>query len=73
MEILNSATRLTLLWVMFILGLLMGYTGVIGIWRGTLDPKDILAIFSSVVSFIVGFYFSKRDDKIVDNKMTTEK
>ena len=73
-DLLSSATRLVLPWVTFILGALTSFAVVVGIYRGTLDPKDVLGIFSSVVTFIIGFYFSKRESPVTpEGTVTTSK
>lgn len=72
-DLLSSATKVVLLWVMAILGVVTTYSSAIGVYRGTLDPKDILAIFGSVVTFIIGFYFSKRESTTPDGTVTSQK
>ena len=77
-DVLSSATKIVLLWVMLILGGITTFAVVMGIWRGSLDSKDVLAIFSSVVTFIIGYYFSKRelpatpDGTVTTSKVNTE-
>lgn len=35
------------------------YAIIVGINRGTLDPKEVLALFGSVVTGVIFFYFGK--------------
>lgn len=56
---LYSATKITLLWVVFILGLMCAYSVFMGINRGSLDPKDVLTLFGLIATNIVSFYFGK--------------
>lgn len=77
-EIFASATKIVLLWVMLILGVITLFAVSLGIWRASLDSKDVLAIFSSVVTFIIGYYFSKRENPptpegtVTSSKVSTE-
>lgn len=64
MKILNSATKSVLMALTVVLAVITLYSVILGVWRGVLDPKDILALFGSAISFVFGFYFGKRD---VDN------
>lgn len=64
MKILNSATKSVLMALTVVLAVITLYSVILGVWRGVLDPKDILALFGSALSFVFGFYFGKRD---VDN------
>lgn len=65
MKILNSATKSVLMALTVVLAVITLYSVILGVWRGVLDPKDILALFGSAISFVFGFYFGKRD---VDNQ-----
>lgn len=67
MKILNSATKSVLMALTVVLAVITLYSVILGVWRGVLDPKDILALFGSAISFVFGFYFGKRD---VDNSPT---
>lgn len=67
MKILNSATKSVLMALTVVLAVITLYSVILGVWRGTLDPKDILSLFGSALSFVFGFYFGKRD---VDNSPT---
>ena len=63
-EVLSSATKIVLLWIMFVLGFSTLLAVIFGLWRGTVDPVDLIQIlgFNSVIGFVTGFYFSKRSD-----------
>lgn len=61
-ELFSSATKTVLMMVTTVLSVITLYAVILGVWRGVLDPKDVLAIFASVMSFIIGFYFSRRSD-----------
>lgn len=41
------------------LNIISCYAVLIGIHRGTLEPKDVLALFGSVVTGVIFFYFGK--------------
>jgi hypothetical protein len=58
-NILSSATKLVLLLVVVNLNVISCFAVCIGIYRGTLDPKDVLALFGSVVTGVIFFYFGK--------------
>lgn len=58
-NITNSATKLVLLYIMFVLGVLALFAGGWGIVQGTLDPKEITSLFGTSVTFLMGYYFSK--------------
>ena len=45
--------------VVFNLNIISCFAVLIGIYRGTLDPKEVLALFGSVVTGIIFFYFGK--------------
>jgi hypothetical protein len=59
--IITSATKITLLVIVVMLCLMALFTCVVGVLRGTLDPKEIIGIFSSAVLLVLGFYFGKRE------------
>lgn len=61
MQILKSATKLVLLGLTLVLAVITLYSAVIGIYRGTLDPSKVLEMFGSVMLFVTGYYFSKRE------------
>jgi hypothetical protein len=59
--IITSATKITLLVIVAILCLMALFACAVGVLRGTLDPKEIIGIFSSAVLLVLGFYFGKRE------------
>jgi hypothetical protein len=61
-DIIKSATKLVLLYLMFILGALSVFAGVWGIIKGTLEPKEIITYFGSAVTFLLGYYFNSKGD-----------
>lgn len=52
--------------IVFNLNIISMYAVIIGIYRGTLDPKEVLALFGSVVTGVIFFYFGK-NMQTVDN------
>lgn len=68
-NIFTSATKIVLLLVVSTLSLISAYAVIVGIYRGTLDPKEVLALFGSVVTGVIFFYFGKG---MSDKPTTTE-
>ncbi len=62
MEILKSASKIVLLFVVLILGLMAAFAGVWGLVKGTLDPKEIISLFGTALTFVLGYYFSNKGD-----------
>jgi len=62
MEILKSASKLVLLFVVFILGILSMFAGIYGIVKGTLEPKEIIGLFGTAMTFVLGFYFGSKGE-----------
>ena len=64
-QIFTSATKIVLLWIMFILGISTLLAVIFGLWRGSVAPLELIQIlgFNSVVGFIAGYYFSNRETK----------
>ena len=62
MEILKSASKIVLLLIVVALVLLALFAGVMGILRGTLDPKELIALFGTALTFVLGFYFGNKGD-----------
>ena len=58
-RILSSATKLVLLWVVFILGVLSLFAGIVSVLQGTFSEaaKVILASFGGTLTIVIGFYF----------------
>ena len=61
-EIFKSASKLVLLYIVLILGILTLTAGVLGIVKGTLEPKEIIVLFSTALNFVLGFYFGSKGD-----------
>ena len=75
-EILNSATKLVLLYLIFILGTISLFAGIWDIVHAQFSEvtKIILALFGSVVNFVAGYYFSEREKSPVPiGTVTTSK
>ncbi len=60
-SILSSATKITLLVLIFVLCLVTVYAVIIGTNRALLDPKDVLTLFGLVITSVVSFYFGKSE------------
>ena len=61
-ELLKSASKLVLLYVVLILGILSAFAGVWGIIKGTLEPKEIIGLFGTALTFVLGYYFGSKGD-----------
>lgn len=63
-KITSSATKLVLLSVMGVLDILALFAGLWGVVTGNMSEtiKVILALFVSVVSFLMGYYFGSKGD-----------
>lgn len=55
MKNLASATKIVLIWVMLVLGIVT----LLYAFRGGFNADAVLDIFKSVIIFITGYYFSK--------------
>lgn len=62
--IFNSATKLVLLYTIFILGILTLAAGIRDILTGeyTEITKAILALFGGVISYVMGYYFGSKGE-----------
>lgn len=56
-KITSSATKLVLLYITFILGLMTMYTVGLSIFRQTLNPELVWGAFASFLGFLAGYYF----------------
>lgn len=56
-NIFTSATKIVLLYITLLLGLMTAYTVALTIWRGTLNPELVWGAFSSFLGFLAGYYF----------------
>ena len=61
-DILSSASKLVLLFVVFILGITAAFAAVWGIVHSTLDPKELVTQFGTAVTFVLGFYFGSKGE-----------
>ena len=62
MEILKSASKIVLLLVVIALVLLAIFAGVVGILKNTLEPKEIIALFGTALTFVLGYYFGNKKE-----------
>jgi len=62
MEILKSASKIVLLLIILALVLLTAFAGVVGILKGTLEPKEIITLFGTALTFVLGYYFGNKGD-----------
>lgn len=72
-KIFGSASKLVLLYIIAILGLLSLFAGAWSVATGTLSEaaKIILAAFGVALNFVLGFYFGYKGDSPVSNTTTT--
>lgn len=63
-NITNSASKLVLLFIVAILGLLALFSGVWAVIHGTFGDmeKTIIGLFGTAVTFVLGFYFGSKGD-----------
>lgn len=62
-EITKSASKVVLLAIIAVLCILALVAGIVGVVRGSLEPvKEILSLFGSALSFVLGFYFGSKGD-----------
>lgn len=64
-NIISSASKLVLLYVVGILGLIGAFAAIWGITQGTLDPKEITSLFGTALTFVLGFYFGSKGEPSV--------
>lgn len=57
--ITKSASKLTLLLIVGTLCAITLFSVFVTVWRGTLDGKEILALFATSVSLVIGYYFGR--------------
>ena len=64
-KILESASKMVLLYLVFILGILALIAGTHSILAGQFDDaaKAILASFGGAITFVFGFYFNSKGDQ----------
>lgn len=72
-NITKSASKLVLLYVVLILGLITSFSVVWDITHGSFNEltKIILGVFSSSVTFLFGFYFGYKGDTPGNTIQTT--
>jgi len=58
----KSASKLVLLYLTIILGILALAAGIIGLIKGTLDPKELITIFAMNIALVLGYYFNSKGD-----------
>lgn len=63
-NIFNSATKIVLLYIIFILGILTLAAGLNSIFTGeyTEIAKAVLALFGGVISYVMGYYFGSKGE-----------
>lgn len=68
-EIMSSASKLVLLFLVAILGILALVAGTHAILAGTFSDaeKAILTAFTGAVTFVFGFYFNSKGDPTLPN------
>ena len=63
-NILSSATKIVLLYIIFILGILALAAGMVSIITGeyTEIAKAVLSLFGGVISYVMGYYFGSKGE-----------
>lgn len=63
-KILESASKLVLIYLVFILGILALVAGVMSVWTGDFNDasKAIITAFAGAITFVFGFYFNSKGD-----------
>jgi len=58
--IIQSATKITLLVLVNVLAGLSAFAGIWGVIHGTLDPKEIITLFGTALTLVLGAYFGSK-------------
>jgi hypothetical protein len=68
-EIFTSASKIVLLYLVLILGILALFAGAHAVWTGQFNDaeKAILASFGGAITFVFGFYFNSKGDPSLPN------
>lgn len=68
-NILQSASKLVLLYLVGILGILTLVAGIHGVLAGTFTDieKGIITAFTGAITFVFGFYFNSKGDTTLPN------
>lgn len=68
-EILSSASKLVLLFLVLILGILAMIAGYHSVMTGEFNDasKAILTAFTGAITFVFGFYFNSKGDPALPN------
>lgn len=63
-KIMSSASKLVLLFIVAILGLLALFAGLWSVRMSEFNEaaKEILSLFGTAVTFVMGFYFGSKGD-----------
>lgn len=69
-KILESASKLVLLYLVGILGILSLVAGVWSMIQGNYSDaaKEVLSLFTNAMMFLFGFYFNNKGDTNVPNQ-----
>lgn len=73
-NITKSASKLVLLYIIAILGILSLVAGIFSVITGTFSEasKIILSAFGVALNFVLGFYFGYKGDSNTTTPVTTE-
>lgn len=68
-NITSSASKIVLLWIMGILGIMALFAGIYSVATNTFGDasKVILASFAAANTFLLGFYFNSKGDTSLPN------
>lgn len=69
--ITKSASKITLLMIVTTLNIITLFSVCVSIWRGTLEGKEVLALFSTSVSLVIGYYFGRASTPTVTETGTS--
>ena len=72
-KIIQSASKLSLLAFVGTLNVITTFSVIWGVVHGSLDVKDVLALFATSTSLVLGFYFGRASapTSTVDTSSTT--
>lgn len=69
--ITKSASKLTLLLIVGTLCAITLFSIMVTVWRGSLDGKEVLALFATSVSLVIGYYFGRASTPTVTETGTS--
>lgn len=69
-RIIQSASKISLLMFVASLNVITTFGVIWGVIHGTLDVKEVLALFATSISLVLGFYFGSRTPTVPVDPVT---